>query len=282
MGQPRSSLIVTALFAALPLFAGSAVYQVVDTEAMPGQAGVAVPLAAAFPASAQGFSMALRHVCSGCTVTGLAVENTAAYGADFTSVLADAGAGTIVVGVLMDSDPPFDGRTLPASSEPEVVVNLLVDLAADTVKGEYDFSFVPQGLPSGEAWVFNSYAALSQSFPVEDLRGGTLTVGDKPQGGLPLFYRGDMNQDLMLDIGDPIFLLESLYQGGGWPRCFDACDSNDDGEVDLADAIYLLSYCFADGRRPPDPFREPGLDWTPDRFDCEDPAAGWMLDFWPE
>jgi hypothetical protein len=226
--------------------------------------------------------MPIRHVCDGCVIRAASVEDTLAHGADFVSVLTDTEARTCVVGLLMDTDPPFDGRTIPASAEPGVVLYLILDIAADAVPGDYTVGFVPEGLACGEAWIYNTYASGNESYPVRNLQSVVLTLGARPQGGLPLFVRGDANQDLAIDVGDPISLLQSLYQGAGLPRCADACDANDDGMVDLADAIYLLGYIFADGRQPPIPFPAAGLDWTPDYFDCADPAAGWKTDFWPE
>ena len=284
MGQARILVTLGALVlvASAPLAAEEALFQVVDTEAAPGQDGVLLPVAAALPAPAQGLSMAMRHVCDGCAITAASVENTSAYGADFVSVLADDTLGTCVVGLLMDADPPFDGRMIPASPEPTIVLHLVLSIAAGTTTGDYAVSFVPEGLPSGDAWVTNSYASGNESYEVTALEGGILKLGNKPQDGLPLFVRGDANQDLIIDISDPIGLLESLYGGGGLPRCIDACDANDDGTVNIADAIYTLGYLFNDGAKPPIPFGDPGLDWTPDYFGCDDPEAGWMTDFWPE
>ena len=42
-----------------------------------------------------------------------------------------------------------------------------------------------------------------------------------------------------------------------------ASDVNDDGTFNLADGIYLLTYLFAEGPPPSEPFEAPGCDPTP-------------------
>ncbi len=274
--------LCVVLCAAPPCMCGDALYRVIDTSAAPGETGVRLPIAAVFPVPTQGFSLALRHECSACVVRGATVADTFAFEADFVSCVADDRLGTAVVGVLMESTIPASGKMLPALPDPAPVVALELDVASDAVCGEYRVRFDPAGLPSGSAWIFNAYAALNESYRITDLREGVLTLSDKPKNGIPRFVRGDANQDLLLDLGDAIYILQSLYLLHNRPPCIDACDTNDDGKIDVADPIYLLSFLFARGPRPPIPGVAVGIDWTPDPFDCDDPVAGYMTDFWPE
>ncbi len=259
-----------------------ATYQIVDTEAAPGQEQVVMPVAAAFPTAAQGFSMVIAHECPTCRVVGGLTEDTTAQGADFVSVEEDHANQVVVVAVLMDMEPPFGGALISPSDEPRTVLHLLIDIAPETIKRHYRFYFVPEGIQWGNAWVYNTYAAMNESHRVTDLRPGDLIVSNKPQGGLPLFIRGDANQDLQLDVADAVAMLDVMYKPEVVARCMDACDANDDGWVDVGDPIYLLNYLFVDGPLPPDPLDEAGLDWTPDPLDCEEPEAGWLTDFWPD
>jgi hypothetical protein len=60
------------------------------------------------------------------------------------------------------------------------------------------------------------------------------------QYGPHLFLRGDPNDDGVVDISDPIFLLQYLFQGGPASSCEKSGDSNDDGALDISDAILLF------------------------------------------
>ncbi len=88
-----------------------------------------------------------------------------------------------------------------------------------------------------------------------------ITVTD-PNPSNSDFIRGDANQDLTLDITDPITLLGYLFSSDP-NNCLSALDANDDGSLDLADAINLLSYLFSGAAAPVAPFPSCGPDPTP-------------------
>ncbi|HNR98348.1 MAG TPA: hypothetical protein PKX48_02890 [Planctomycetota bacterium] len=280
MHRLRSALAIAVLCGSAAR-AADAVYAVADTGIAPGAKGARVPIAAMFPLPTQGFSMALRHDCPACAVRGVTTDGTIASEADFVEILVDAQLRTVVVGLLMAAAPPGGLKAIPALPEPAPVVALEVDVDAAAALGEFEFRFEPAGLPSGGAWVYNTYAADNRSFPVTQLRPGVVTVAEAPPPGFPRFIRGDANQNLELDLSDVIYMLNARWMRPGRPPCLDACDVNDDGKLDVADPIYLLSYLFGKGPRPPVPGLVPGIDWTPDSLDCEHPAAGWLTDFWP-
>ncbi len=104
-------------------------------------------------------------------------------------------------------------------------------------------------------------------FPDEDVDGDGIT--DCLQN--TDFLRGDANADAQFDIGDPIFTLNWLFQGGPPPICLDAADSNDDETIDVSDSIYTISYLFNNGAEPALPFPDCGEDGTPDdTLTCEE------------
>ncbi|MCZ6793932.1 MAG: hypothetical protein O7J95_10010 [Planctomycetota bacterium] len=79
----------------------------------------------------------------------------------------------------------------------------------------------------------------------------------------PTFIRGDFNGDTKVNITDAVGTAEYLFQGGVAPDCDDAADSNDDGILDVSDPIFLLFALFIPGSpSPPPPFPEPGDDPT--------------------
>ncbi|MCA8959229.1 MAG: hypothetical protein KDC38_01900 [Planctomycetes bacterium] len=88
-------------------------------------------------------------------------------------------------------------------------------------------------------------------------------------GSVPIdtFRRGDSNDDGMFDIGDPVFILGSLFvPGAASPSCEDAADANDDGVLDIADPVYQLAALFVPGS-PALP-ATCGVDTTADSLDC--------------
>ena len=82
------------------------------------------------------------------------------------------------------------------------------------------------------------------------------------------FLRGDCNQDGAVDLGDALRNLFVLFGNEEPSSCPDACDANDDEALDVSDTIALLNYLYAQGRAPPEPFTEPGVDPAGDDLEC--------------
>lgn len=82
------------------------------------------------------------------------------------------------------------------------------------------------------------------------------------------FRRGDTNADSVIDIADPVGLLQHLFTGGPAPACADSGDTNDDGSVDIADAVLVLSHLFIGGVPPQSPYPDCGVDPVDDALDC--------------
>ena len=89
------------------------------------------------------------------------------------------------------------------------------------------------------------------------------------EGVLPMFVRGDADGDGSARLNDVMLILEWLFAHGDRPDCLDALDVNDNGMITISDAVALLSYLFRNGRPPPEPFPDPGLDRTADSLSCE-------------
>jgi len=69
----------------------------------------------------------------------------------------------------------------------------------------------------------------------------------------PSFLRGDASPSGGIDLADPIFVLNYLFQAGP-AFCMDAIDANADGIIDLADSLWLLEYLNGFGPMMPPPF----------------------------
>jgi hypothetical protein len=67
------------------------------------------------------------------------------------------------------------------------------------------------------------------------------------------FYRGDVNEDTVINSADIVTLINYLFVAGPPPRPFtDQGDVNNDGLVNTADVVYVLNYLFIGGPRPID------------------------------
>ena len=87
----------------------------------------------------------------------------------------------------------------------------------------------------------------------------------------PLFTRGDVNDDGIFSLTDPLLMLNYLFvTGAPTPTCLDALDSNDDGSLSLIDALHMLSAMFISGSPAPSaPHPDCGVDPTADLVGCE-------------
>ena len=80
---------------------------------------------------------------------------------------------------------------------------------------------------------------------------------------------GFRSQDL-LDRDPTAFETRCMFLGTECPVCPDSGDANDDGILNIADPIYLLNWRFSTGAPPAPPFPDCGLDPTGDGLDdCE-------------
>jgi len=61
---------------------------------------------------------------------------------------------------------------------------------------------------------------------------------------------GDANGDMLINVGDAVFVVNYVFKDGPWPNPLCTGDANHDGLVNVGDAIYVVNYVFKDG---PDP-----------------------------
>jgi hypothetical protein len=275
--------------APVPLWLRSPTADALGADASPGEGFVCV----------QGFSLGLEYECdevnasASFDISGTILE---ALGTEFVGVQADNSADdgdgcSLVLGVLIDALPPFDGACIPGLPDPQLLGSLEFTVLNDADCGS-GVSIVAVDGVNGEG-----------SVPVANL----LSVNNKPfslfaldgvrpcslvRGSAPAFYRGDCNftggnTPIMaggipaVEISDAAAVISYLFQTSIFkfdPPCLDACDANDDGRVDLADAMKILNYLFVPGSAfPPAPgpgidgdanATDPGVDPTEDPLDC--------------
>lgn len=153
----------------------------------------------------------------------------------------------------------LQSRVLPLNDSSLVVADFI-----DGVLHQID-------LATGDIDTFASGLQL----PVDmHLRNGRLFVAEQGLEQVSVFVvpggfiRGDVNNDQMIDISDPIMSLGYLFLGGDL-ACQDAADFNDDESLDLSDAISLLEFLFSTGNSPAYPYPLGGDDLGGDDLDCE-------------
>jgi hypothetical protein len=226
----------------------------------------------------QGLSMALTFDCRNEAIESsvrippdsiLAIMDAEYVSLQADNDPADGDGCEILLGVLIDANPPFDGRTLPPTEVPLKLVCVDLLLPSDAVCNDcFPVNFQDGLNGRGKVPIRNLVSVDNYSFLA-------CTVDCKvcvTETEQLTFIRGDCNFDGRVDIADAAHIISSLFAADMYrplPVCLDACDANDDGRLDLADAITVLRYLFQRGKIPPQPGPlTPGFDPTEDLLDC--------------
>ncbi len=125
---------------------------------------------------------------------------------------------------------------------------------------------LPEDLPSGQ--YFWQVISLNEQCSEIELGKTTeaqpLTVGENP-----IFKRGDVDGNGVLEITDAINNLAYQFLGTFSPPCLDSCDFDDNGKIELTDPIGNLSHQFLGTVPPALPGNEVcGEDPTEDELTC--------------
>jgi len=207
---------------------------------------------------------------------------TEGVGAEFINVhcendLTDGDPASLVIGILVDALPPFDGQTLPPTDFYLKLICVDFQIAASAPCGGCSPITFCDANGRGKVTIRNLVSIKNHSY-VPNLVGSEVCILRES-----VFIRGDCNfrelDDLgsvtgltAVDIADAASVISFLFLTGPdhfAPPCLDACDANDDGKVDLADAVFILRYLFrVNGKEPTSPFPNPGVDPTADRLGC--------------
>ncbi|MEE9443634.1 MAG: PKD domain-containing protein [candidate division Zixibacteria bacterium] len=62
--------------------------------------------------------------------------------------------------------------------------------------------------------------------------------------------RGDANNDNMLNVGDPVYLINHIFRDGAAPITIESGDANFDVVINIADAVFLINHIFKNGPPP--------------------------------
>lgn len=228
----------------------------------------------------QGLSMAVRHSCNLELVDGsLSIEDGAlsASEAEFVNIAVDDTSDDgdiceLIVGILVDAVPPFDGRSLPETDTFTKLFSQDFVIAGGDCDECLFAGFVGTGEVEGGRPVRNLVSIDFQSEPAETTNCRVCLEGREE------FQRGDCNfsggRARAVDIADAAAQVGFIFLDGDAKfdaPCEDACDANDDGRLDAADVVFLLEFLFVpNSSEPPSPGPDrPGDDPTDDDLTCE-------------
>lgn len=153
---------------------------VVSTSASISELGVPVTLQGSHDLEIHGLSVAATFApgvltVSGVSYSGTAVEEAAGGDPEFSEMVVDNGAGTVILGVIFDLDPTRPAAIPPLPTPPgNDLLRLLFDVSATAVAGDYPIDLI-DGL--GSPPVSNLFTSAGQTI-VPVLTSGMITVGN--------------------------------------------------------------------------------------------------------
>lgn len=213
----------------------------------------------------QGFSSVLAFdptilQCASSTIEGTITQ---VAGAEFIEGVIDNTIGFVVLGVLMDILPPYDGQVIPATGIELEYARIYFDVSSSLTSSSQTELHFENDL--GTPPISNVFVIENQSVEPVTV---DLTIDVVVDG---IFLRGDADGNLRLDLADAInnlVFMTNACPDCPIPLCPKALDVNDNGMIDLGDAIQLLNFLYIGGSPPAAPFPDPGVDPTPDGLDC--------------
>lgn len=152
------------------------------------------------------------------------------------------------------------GRTAGDVDESEIIINESIVPSASSILASYPnftgdvlaidvdreafagtYGAITDTLPMGYSidWKFTGDPALYSAY------GSVVLMGESDP-----FIAGDANGDDVINIGDPVFLINYIFKGGPAPDPHDSGDANCDDTVNIGDAVFLINYIFGGGPPP--------------------------------
>ena len=183
-----------------------------------------------------------------------------AVGAEYIMPIIDNTSGTFILGVLLDSAPPFGHQLIPSAGMEMTVAQARLQVVRVPGPSEEATLRLQDGLgvpPIRNVFVIDnySYEPVKRSGQVSFVAEGT-------------FIRGDVNDDGVVDISDPVATGMFLFLKTLDLDCWKKADSDDNGVVELQDMVFTVNYLFLAGDVFPQPFPERGPDPTADELPC--------------
>ncbi|MGE4619072.1 MAG: hypothetical protein AAEJ04_04605 [Planctomycetota bacterium] len=164
----------------------------------------------------------------------------------------DGETGELIVALLLDALPPFEGQTLPQTenlAEGRLLVGKMrVTVDDDAECNEAQPIYWCNDIDGNGDVVLETNVVIEFQSIKEFERHDTLVFVVPEE----IFQRGDCNSDDKVDLADSATMLGNQFSGVPI-LCPDACDANDDGLLNMADSVYLLNWLFKFGPILPAP-----------------------------
>lgn len=159
-----------------------------------------------------------------------------------------------------DFDPAADILAVPPVAAAPGHLGQLAIEGVDAPEGLITISLVP---------CVDCFEPIAANIDLNTILNAVEIIGTSPPG--PLFKRGDVNGDGMVDVSDPVSNLQYQFLGTFTPGCLDAADFDDNGKVEITDPVSSLSHQFLGNPPPPEPGKDVcGLDPTEDDVSCDE------------
>ena len=137
-----------------------------------------------------------------------------------------------------------------------------------TNPGPCSISFVGGGR-FGDPGAPRLFPATLDGGPVNRYAAGTFEFKVAAVEGVPVFHRGDPNDDGSINISDGLHTLNLLFANGPDATCKESQDFNNDGVTNITDGVGIFSFLFQGGAAPP----APGPTTEPCGPDPDDPGS---------
>ena len=164
----------------------------------------------------------------------------------------DGETGELIVALLLDALPPFEGQTLPQTADLNegrlLVGKMRVTVDDDAECNEDQPIYWCNDINgNGDVLLYNNVVIDYESIQIYERNDTSVYVVPEE-----IFQRGDCNSDDKVDLADSATMLANQFSGLE-VLCPDACDTNDDGVLNLADSVFVLNWLFKFGEIPPAP-----------------------------
>ncbi len=257
-GAESSKTIEDLVVVQNPLYS----YRIPNQQVLPGAEGVWFPVIASYVEEIRGFQVMGTYDPNFLSITGSDYRYTAIDDARIEPEFEQTNVFDryFEVGVLFQTQPPFDDVVLPPSRGTRLV-NLIVDVLSSAPQGETTVLRLEND--ANLSRIKNIVVVGVDSIPPA-LKSANVHVRSVEPPFPRRFRRGDVDHSGSINVTDAIFVLNYLFGDQEAPSCLDAADFTDAGGVDISSGIAILNFLFGEGAPPAVPFPNEGLDPTDD------------------